>query len=127
MILDIVAGLVGDGGQARRLQAEYAPLFEYLRNPSRPLAQIGVSDMAESMGMTREHLTRSFSRDFGVGPKGFLNGQLMRRAAARLSTTNPPVKVIAAELGFGNAFHFSRFFKRYTRLSPTAYRASRGV
>jgi len=35
------------------------------------------------------------------------------------------IKEIAAELGFGSEFYFSRFFRRHTGMAPRDYRQSR--
>jgi AraC-like DNA-binding protein len=51
----------------------------------------------------------------------------MRLAAERLAAPGARVKEVAAELGFADAFHFSRLFKAELGMSPRAWRAARGV
>jgi transcriptional regulator GlxA family with amidase domain len=41
-----------------------------------------------------------------------------------LRTTDPPQCDIAAYCGFADVHHFSKAFKRITRLSPGAYRTA---
>ena len=43
------------------------------------------------------------------------------RAAAKLAQKGHSVKETAAELEFGNAFYFSRFFRRQTGISPREF------
>jgi AraC family transcriptional regulator of arabinose operon len=48
----------------------------------------------------------------------------MRSAKARLLNTDDPVKVIAADLGFEDPYHFSRRFKNLEGMSPENFRKS---
>jgi AraC-like DNA-binding protein len=43
-------------------------------------------------------------------------------AAQRLLSSHDSIETIAAELGFGNRFYFSRMFKAQVGLSPAAFR-----
>lgn len=48
-------------------------------------------------------------------------------AKRELYLTSKPVKAIASELGFDDEFHFSRYFKNHTDVSPQLYRETVGV
>ena len=41
-----------------------------------------------------------------------------------LKTGNPALEEVARELGFSDAFHLSKTFKRYTGMSPREFRKS---
>jgi transcriptional regulator GlxA family with amidase domain len=47
-----------------------------------------------------------------------------QRSAFLLRTTTLAVREVAAQVGFEDPFHFSRFFKRQMGVSPREYRTS---
>jgi AraC-like DNA-binding protein len=49
----------------------------------------------------------------------------MTAAAQRLQAPDARVKEVAYALGFGDAFHFSRAFKKVFGVSPDAFRKLR--
>lgn len=97
-------------------RAPYEAVFRYLREHG--TARTRVTDLAELMSLRREVFTRRFTADFGVGPKHFLDRQLLRRAAERLDRPGATVREVAASLDFGSEFVFSRFFKNQIGISP---------
>lgn len=98
---------------------EYAGLLEFLNN--RATAQTGINDMANFCKLTRDAFIKRFTRDAGMPPRKFLAAILTDRAAAKLAQKGYSVKETAAELEFGNAFYFSRFFRRQTGISPREF------
>ena len=48
--------------------------------------------------------------------------RIVMEAKRDLYLTSKPVKAIAFELGFDDAYHFSRFFKNRVDVSPQTYR-----
>ena len=46
----------------------------------------------------------------------------IERAKYLLTENDRPVKEVAEMLGFEDAFYFSRMFKKYTGVSPQAFR-----
>jgi AraC-like DNA-binding protein len=59
-----------------------------------------------------------FKRDTGQGVREYAKRKRLTISAELLTTTNLPIKVIAAELGYKSAFHFSRLFKEEHHLTP---------
>jgi AraC-like DNA-binding protein len=82
-----------------------------------------MSDLASIHHVSREHLTRVFTRRFGVSPHRYLVELRIREACRRLRSSNEPVKRIVLDLGFKSHANFIRVFRQYTHSSPTAYRA----
>ncbi|GIW75062.1 MAG: hypothetical protein KatS3mg104_0125 [Phycisphaerae bacterium] len=85
-----------------------------------------ISELAERIGVSREHLTRAFSERHGIPPRRFLVELRIEEACRRLRYTNDPVKSIFFDLGFQSHTSFSRAFQRYHRVTPGEYRQQRG-
>ena len=71
------------------------------------------------------YLCRLFGRYDHQSPYQFLIRLKMNLAAERLQNPATLVKQVAAELGFADAFHFSRAFKKVLGVSPEAFRRLR--
>lgn len=71
------------------------------------------------------HLCRLFQRFDHQSPYQLLLRLKMSHAAERLHEPAVLVKQVAAQTGFGDAFHFSRAFKAVFGVSPDAFRKLR--
>jgi len=83
---------------------------------------ISVVEVAEKLGVTREHLARVFRRDMRATPNEVINRVKTRRACVLLERSTQSVSDIARRVGFENPSHFARVFRRVTKLSPSEYR-----
>lgn len=81
----------------------------------------GAADLAAAAGLRTETVCRLFRRFLDTTPGGYLRARRMRLAAGRLCAPDARVKEVAAELGFADAFHFSRVFKAEMGVSPKAW------
>lgn len=81
-----------------------------------------INDLARRCGISVEYLCRLFKKYEGQSPYQRLVRARMNAAAARLRSGNVLIKDIAAELGFADAFHFSRVFKRVFGSAPASMR-----
>jgi AraC-like DNA-binding protein len=81
-----------------------------------------VAQLASLHRVTREHLTRTFTRRYGISPHRYLVQLRVNEACRMLRTTDASIKRIMLDLGFGSHASFVRTFRRYTHSSPTAYR-----
>jgi len=71
------------------------------------------------------YLCRLFRRFDDQSPYQYLMRLKMTAAAQRLQAPDASVKEVAYELGFRDAFHFSRAFKKVFGVSPDAFRKLR--
>ncbi len=99
---------------------EYRPLIDFI--VAHASASTTVEQLAEFMKMRPDVFSRKFSADIGVTPKKFLTRFLLRRASELLLEPGSRVKEVAAELGFGSEYYFSRFFHKNTGIPPRQYR-----
>jgi len=67
------------------------------------------------------YLCRLFRRYDHVSPYQYLLRMKMNEAARRLQEPGASVKSVANELGYGDAFHFSRVFKNVMGVRPSHY------
>lgn len=88
----------------------------------RPSARHSVAALASVAGMSRSAFAREFSHAFAMSPMAFVAKTRLHQAAEMLRSTNMPVKVIAATIGFSSRSHFSRAFRDVYGVDPSAYR-----
>lgn len=97
-------------------------ILEYLetnyRNPN--LTQIQVADLFHISNYT---LSRLFKNQVGVGFSEYLAAKRLEYAKELLLTSSHSVKEIAAMAGFTSENYFSRTFKLYEGVSPSAFRS----
>jgi AraC-like DNA-binding protein len=80
-----------------------------------------LADAAASLGYSERGLRRQLERS-GTSYRKVVEQVLERRARDLLANTSQPVSVIAHELGYDTASNFARSFKRWTGMTPKAFR-----
>ncbi|HHW09120.1 MAG TPA: AraC family transcriptional regulator [Firmicutes bacterium] len=83
---------------------------------------ISLDDVASVVHVSPSHLRFLFMKSFGLSFRDLLISMRIRRARALLIGTQHTISEIATQVGYNNARHFSRAFKRAEGLSPSAYR-----
>lgn len=83
---------------------------------------LNVKELAASFNISAEHFIRSFKAYIGLTPLGFRQKCRVERAKELLSGSDLSVDEVAKSCGCDDALYFSRLFKKYTGMSPTAYR-----
>lgn len=73
------------------------------------------------------HLSRLFQRFDTQSPKDFLLRLKMNHAAELILRNDVSVKETAAQIGFDDAYHFSRCFKRMHGVAPSHFHRSGAV
>ena len=84
--------------------------------------EAGVSDLADTLGMTSRHLRRLFLRHAGASPTAVATTQRVRRAKALVDTTALSMSAIAFASGFASIRRFNAAFRAVYRRSPSAVR-----
>ena len=79
------------------------------------------AELAELAGCSRFALHRAFMAEFGLAP-GDYQRQVRLRVARRLLAAGRAPADVAAEVGFTDQSHLTRWFVRYYGISPAAYR-----
>ncbi len=81
-----------------------------------------VPDLARLVHLEPTHFSRVFARTLGVPPVRYVLQKRIERAMRRLWETDATLAALADELGFSDAFHLSKTFKRLTGFSPQEFR-----
>jgi AraC family transcriptional regulator len=84
-----------------------------------------LDDLAKVADMSRFHFARLFRLSMGVTPHRYLMDQRLQQAKALLRLDSRTIAEIATEIGFVNAGHFARAFKRHLGVSPTEWQRQR--
>ena len=83
---------------------------------------ITVADVAEYVGINRNHFSNRFTKRVGRSPNTYLQSKIMKKAEELLIETKNSITDIALSLCFSDVYSFSRSFKNYYGVSPTEFR-----
>jgi AraC-like DNA-binding protein len=82
---------------------------------------VAVGDLADDVGWSRQHLTRRFTDEFGLGPK--LAGRVIRFERARRMLQSVPAHItiaqVAATCGYYDQAHLTNEFAELAGCTPT--------
>ena len=81
---------------------------------------IGIDELAKQAGLSRVHLTRTFSRHFGVPPHVYLNAVRLHHARLAMAKGRALADV-ALDCGFVDQSHLNRRFKGAMGLTPVQW------
>jgi AraC-like DNA-binding protein len=85
---------------------------------------LSVQEIAEQVGVSREHFVRQFTLRFGESPGKFRRRQRLTRARRMLQSGVLTIESVAAACGFSGADAFRRSFTDYFGVGPNAMRPS---
>ena len=81
-----------------------------------------IGRMADVLHLSQRQLYRLCQQHFALAPMALLQRLRLQRAALLLASRGDSVKLLAAQCGFKNEYHFSTAFKRQHGLAPSHYR-----
>jgi AraC-like DNA-binding protein len=87
------------------------------RNPS-----MSLGTWADAHGLARETVSRGFAKAYGIAPEVFRAELRTKTAWFRITRESERLGTIAAETGFADQAHMSRWVHRLTGLPPLAWR-----
>ncbi len=102
-------------------EKDYASIaIRYMReNITKP---IGLKDIAQHVGYSPSHFSKIFAKKTGYAPVEYFNQLKVQEACHRLDISRENIANIAWEMGYNDAFYFSRIFKKIMGQSPAQYR-----
>lgn len=81
-----------------------------------------VSDLAESQGLHPNYLSTVVKAKTGKSVNTWIAEKVIAEAQSLLAHSKLSIKEVAYRLAFQEPTHFSRFFKKHTQLTPSAFR-----
>jgi AraC-like DNA-binding protein len=112
LLIAIYRDQVWETRQRDPIEYGYHLMRDQLRVP------MGVKEIAESSGVSREHFVREFTRRYGISPGARWRTLKLERARDMLRTTELPVEEIAVACGFASSNAFGRAFRQRYGQSP---------
>ncbi|RJX37508.1 response regulator [Paenibacillus pinisoli] len=100
---------------------EIAEVVQYIG--SRYQDKITLEMIADHVNFSENYLCRVFRDQMGVSLIHYLNTVRMNKAAELIMKGHTYIKEIAALVGIGDQFYFSRMFKKQFGVSPTDYKS----
>lgn len=106
-------------GSGRRLDMERvkALMAENLHG------QLNLQRLADDASLSKYHFSKCFKAQSGQSPIHYFIELKMQHACYLLDTTRHSIKQVALNLGYEDAYYFSRLFKKIMGVSPAQYRA----
>ena len=83
-----------------------------------------LDQLAREVGLSRTAMAQKFRDTMGDTPLNYLRGLRMQKAMRMLSETEDTLETVAGEVGYQDAFSFSKVFKRTVGMAPRDFRRS---
>ncbi|GAA0552710.1 AraC-like DNA-binding protein [Chitinophaga japonensis] len=109
---------VGRTGRKFQLVAAFKKLVEEHFHTVRTVQQY-----ADMLHVSANHLGEQVKEETGENALTIIHKRIFLEAQYLLRTSSCSIKEIAEQLSFDTSSHFSRFFKHFAGLSPSAYKA----
>ena len=84
--------------------------------------KVTVSEIAQKLGISRRHLSRSFRRATGTALHDYIGDFRLKEAKRLLCDTTLPIKAIASQTGFSASSAFCAAFQGLVGMTPTNFR-----
>jgi AraC-like DNA-binding protein len=84
--------------------------------------KVPIANIAEDLNIGYEKFRKIFKDIMGVSPHSYVIQKRMDIAKTYLIDKNKSIKEIALELGFADAYAFSKQFRKCVGLSPSEFR-----
>lgn len=124
LVLELIALVTRRGGADQVLKQ--APIWlaqaqEIIHE--RFVESLGLSDIADIVGVHPVHLARVFRQYHGMSLGSYLRRLRLEWATTQLiSSVDAPLSDVATRAGFSDQSHFSRLFKQQKGVTPTQFR-----
>ena len=113
----LTAGMTPSG---RPVDFRIRKALDYIKHA--PVANPTVAQVAAQVGLSRSRFFEQFKRCMGVSPQHYIDWVRMSHAIQLLGASDKPLADVAAELGFEEHSHFTRFFAQHMGVPPSEFR-----
>ena len=117
---------IADNRQSELTSVSTAALADVLRFIEENYSgAIKLADMANTAGITEQHLCRLFKKNFQMRPMEYLTKVRIQHAKEMLVYSEKNIADIAKAAGFPDNSYFSAQFKKYEGITPGEYRGGK--
>jgi AraC family transcriptional regulator len=85
-------------------------------------SRIRTSELASLASLSTSHFSRAFRKTFGEPPLAYVMRHRMHRAQLLMLQTRQALAQIALDCGMCDQPHFTRVFRKFIGMTPTAWR-----
>ncbi len=83
---------------------------------------LSVTGVSEAVGVSMQHLSRSFRRKYNITVVEYINSQRIEKAKELIVKEGMTVNKVSEAVGYSNNVTFTRNFHRHVGMSPSEYR-----
>lgn len=128
LLLQLVAAFLKSASreqlaEQRKAYLRFRETLAYIETHLGEPLRIGM--LARLAHLERTYFSRLFHERLGVRSAEYVIRRRVERAKARLWGTDDTLQAVAESLGFTDAFHLSKCFKRLTGMTPSGFRSLR--
>lgn len=81
--------------------------------------EISLEMFAKDMYLSQVYISKIFKEETGHSPIHYLIKKRLSTAKKILETENIPIRVVSSKVGYEDAYHFSKLFKKYYGFPPS--------
>jgi AraC family transcriptional regulator len=89
--------------------------------------QIGISELANLVGLSQFHFIRAFKQSVGLSPYQYVLAERISVAKELLLKSDLSIAAVALMVGFSDAPQLNRAFLKLTGITPTVFRRENGL
>ncbi len=119
LLVEINRARITNGYEIWKPEALFLRFLELVRNDFGEF--VSLKELAQKLGTTISHLNELSKRYTGKTALNVIFGLQVSEAKRLMYYENLLMKEVAQRIGFEDQYYFSKFFKKQTGYSPTAY------
>ena len=96
-----------------------APAMKYAENNY--CGNVTNALLSKQCNLSEEYFRKLFKKTYGMSPKQYILNMRINKAKQMLSEGVLKINAVSEECGFTNPYHFCRFFKQKTGLTPSEF------
>jgi len=122
LLLGVAAHVLAPVGDERARRSDEAVARAAAHLDAHLAEPLTVPELARRVGLSPTWFARAFRRRYSITAQRYLLGRRIEHAQALLRTTDLPIGRIGERLGFLDAQHFNKQFRRVAGCTPSAFR-----
>ena len=119
-LMSIFYGMLHNLATGSAVSKSIAPAMDYIeKNYADP--ELTNQKLADICNISEVYLRKLFDKHLKTSPHQYICDIRLQKAKQLLTEGHLKIQAVCTACGFTNPYHFSRFFKQHTGLTPTDY------